>query len=148
MMICGIFKHGYVEESNLHELDAMDFVFIAIDNGEIKKPVMKYLEENNKPFIDVGMGIHLVDDKLIGIVALTTSVSDKRDHVWHGRVSFADNQANDYTKNIQIAELNSLNAALAIIKWKKLLGFYQDLEKEGNSSYSINVNMLLSEDQT
>lgn len=143
----GIFKHGYVEESTLHELDAMDFVFIAIDKGEIKKPIMKYLEQINKPFIDVGMGLHLVDNKLIGIVALTTSVTEKRDHVWNGRVSFADNQANDYTKNIQIAELNSLNAALAIIKWKKLLGFYQDLEREGNSSYSINVNMLLSEDQ-
>ncbi len=144
----GIFKHGYVEETTLHELDAMDFVFIAIDKGEIKKPIMKYLEQINKPFIDVGMGLHLVDDKLIGIVALTTSVSEKRDHVWNGRVSFADNQANDYTKNIQIAELNSLNAALAIIKWKKLLGFYQDLEKELHSNYSINVNMLLSEDHT
>lgn len=143
----GIYKHGYLLESALHELDAMDFVFIAIDKGEIKKPIMKYLEQINKPFIDVGMGIHLVDDKLIGIVALTTSTPEKREHVWNGRVSFADNQANDYTKNIQIAEMNSLNAALAIIKWKKLLGFYQDLESEFYSSYSINVNMLLSEDQ-
>ncbi|GIL23950.1 MAG: hypothetical protein BroJett042_24630 [Bacteroidota bacterium] len=142
-----IFRHGYVVESTLHELDTMDFVFIAIDKGEIKKPIMKYLEQINKPFIDVGMGVHLVDDALIGIVALTTSTPEKRDHGWNGRVSFAENHVNDYTKNIQIAELNSLNAALAIIKWKKLLGFYQDLEKEGNSSYSINVNMLLSEDQ-
>ncbi len=144
----GIVKHGYLEESNFLELSEMDFVFIAIDSGEVKKPIMKYLEQINKPFIDVGMGIHLVDDKLIGIVALTTSATEKRDHVWKGRVSFADNQLNDYTKNIQIAELNSLNAALAIIKWKKLLGFYQDLEKEAYSSYSINVNMLLSEDQS
>lgn len=143
----GIYKHGYLLESNLHELDAVDFVFIAIDKGEIKKPIMKYLEQINKPFIDVGMGIHLVDDKLIGIVALTTSALEKREHVWNGRVSFADNQINDYTKNIQIAELNSLNAALAIIKWKKLLGFYQDLENELHSNYSINVNMLLSDDQ-
>lgn len=143
----GIFRHGYVAESTLHELDTMDFVFIAIDKGEIKKPIMKYLEQINKPFIDVGIGVHLVDDALIGIVALTTSTPEKRDHVWNGRVSIADNQANDYTKNIQIAELNSLNAALAIIKWKKLMGFYQDLEHELHSNYSINVNMLLSEDQ-
>lgn len=143
----GIFRHGYVVESTLHELDDMDFVFIAIDKSEIKKPIMKYLEQINKSFIDVGMGVHLVDDKLIGIVALTTSALEKREHVWNGRVSFADNQINDYTKNIQIAELNSLNAALAIIKWKKLLGFYQDLENELHSNYSINVNMLLSEDQ-
>lgn len=143
----GIHKHGYLLESNLHELDSMDFVFIAIDKGEIKKPIIKYLEQINKPFIDVGMGIHLIGDKLIGIVALTASTPEKREPVWNGRVSFADNQINDYTKNIQIAELNSLNAALAIIKWKKLIGFYQDLENEHHSNYSINVNMLLSEDQ-
>lgn len=143
----GIFKHGYVNPSNLNELAGMDFVFIAIDKAEVKGPIMKYLEQENKFFIDVGMGIHLVDDRLIGIVAVTTSVPAKRNHVWDGRVSLGENPANDYAKNIQISELNSLNASLAIIKWKKLMGFYQDLENEHYSNYSINVNMLLSEDQ-
>jgi hypothetical protein len=36
----------------------------------------------------------------------------------------------DYDGNIQIAELNSLNAALAVIKWKKLCGFYNDRKAE------------------
>jgi hypothetical protein len=143
----GIFKHDYIEPSNLKELAGMDFVFIAIDKGEIKGAIMKYLEQENKPFIDVGMGLHLVDESLIGIVAVTTSVPTKRDHVWNGRVSFGESPNNDYVKNIQISELNSLNAALAIIKWKKLMGFYQDLENEHHGNYSINVNMLLSEDQ-
>jgi len=143
----GISKHGYVDASNFAELSKMDFIFIAIDKGEIKGPIMKYLEQENKPFIDVGMGVHLVDDCLIGIVAVTASTPAKRDHVWNGRVSLGENPGNDYSKNIQISELNSLNASLAIIKWKKLVGFYQDLEKEHHSNYSINVNMLLSEDQ-
>lgn len=143
----GIVKHGYVDASNLTDLLEMDFVFVAIDKGEIKRPILEYLEQVNKPFIDVGMGIHLVDESLIGIVAVTASVTLKRDHVWSGRVSFGENAINDYAKNIQIAELNSLNAALAIIKWKKLVGFYQDLENEHYSNYSINVNMLLSEDR-
>lgn len=144
----GIFKHGYVNPSNLNELADMNFVFIAIDKAEIKAPIMKYLEQEHKSFVDVGMGIHLVDGSLIGIVAVTASVPAKRDHVWSGRVSLGENPINDYAKNIQIAELNSLNASLAIIKWKKLIGFYQDLESEHHSNYSINVNMLLSEDQT
>ncbi|MBZ0244384.1 MAG: ThiF family adenylyltransferase [Cyclobacteriaceae bacterium] len=143
----GIVKHGRVDSSNLTELDQMHFVFIAIDKAGSKGPIMKYLEEKDKAFIDVGMGVHLVEDSLIGIVALTSSVPGKRDHVWNGRVSLGDNGHNDYAKNIQIAELNSLNAALAVLKWKKLIGFYQDLEGELHSNYSINVNMLLSEDQ-
>ena len=40
-----------------------------------------------------------------------------------------------YSHNIQIAELNALNAALAVIKWKKLAGFYVDLEGEHFTVY-------------
>jgi hypothetical protein len=54
---------------------------------------------------------------------------------------------NDYSHNIQIAELNALNAALAVIKWKKLCGFYQDLEREHCSVYTINGNHIANEDQ-
>ena len=37
-----------------------------------------------------------------------------------------------------------LNAALAVIKWKKLCGFYQDLKKEHHCAYAINLNQLVS----
>jgi hypothetical protein len=57
----------------------------------------------------------------------------------------ADND-NDYDKNIQIADLNAFNAVLAVIKWKKLFGFYADQEKEFFSTYTIDCNMLISED--
>jgi hypothetical protein len=46
-----------------------------------------------------------------------------------GRVSFEDGaDGNEYNRNIQIADLNALNAALAVIKWKKLFGFYRDMK--------------------
>ena len=48
--------------------------------------------------------------------------------------------------NVQIADLNSLNATLAVIKWKKLCGVYQDLEGEHHSTYSTNVNALTSDE--
>jgi hypothetical protein len=41
------------------------------------------------------------------------------------------------------ADLNALNAALAVIKWKKLACFYQDLDHEHHSTYTIGGNMLL-----
>jgi hypothetical protein len=41
------------------------------------------------------------------------------------------------------ADLNALNAALAVIKWKKLACFYQGLDHEHHSTYTIGGNMLL-----
>ena len=65
------------------------------------------------------------------------------------RVSFADGNAQDeYHQNIQIAELNALNAALAVIRWKKHCGFYHDLEHEHDTTYAIDGNQLVNEDLT
>jgi hypothetical protein len=62
-------------------------------------------------------------------------------------VSLGSVQADDeYDADIQIADLNALNAALAVIKWKKLCGFYHDEVHELHSTYTIDCNMLLSED--
>jgi len=55
--------------------------------------------------------------------------------------------SNSEKKNIQIADLNMLNAAFAVIKWKKLLGFYKDLENEHFSTYTVDGNLLVNEDQ-
>ena len=63
------------------------------------------------------------------------------------RISFSDNaDRNEYDVNIQIADLNALNATLAVIKWKKLMGFYQDLDGEHHSTYTVGGNMLRNED--
>jgi hypothetical protein len=53
----------------------------------------------------------------------------------------------DYDRNIQIAELNSLNAALAVIRFKKHFGFYADDAGEHNSTYVLAESELLSEDR-
>jgi hypothetical protein len=56
--------------------------------------------------------------------------------------------SNDYSTNVQIADLNALNAMLAIVKWKKLVGFYQDLTEEHHLTYTINTSQLRNEDTT
>ena len=43
-----------------------------------------------------------------------------------------NNAEGEYERNAQLAELNALNAALAVIKWKKIRGVYNDLERELN----------------
>jgi hypothetical protein len=35
---------------------------------------------------------------------------------------------------------------MAVIKWKKFCGFYQDLKREHHTLYTLNDQMLLNED--
>jgi hypothetical protein len=139
---------GYVDASNIESLRGMDYVFLCLDRGGPKKLIVEQLEGFGTPFIDVGMGVQIVDDSLLGIVRVTTSTSNQRAHVRDkGRISFVEGEDNDYSRNIQIADLNALNAALAVIKWKKMCGFYMDLEKEFHTTYTIDGNVLTNEDK-
>lgn len=130
---------------NLSQLDGLDFVFLCLDSGPSKKQIVDNLVARKVPFVDCGIGVQKVDGRLIGIVRATTATPAKHDHLT-GRMSFADADDDAYSTNIQIAELNALNAALAVIRWKKLLGFYADFEHEHHTTYSLDTGMLLHED--
>ncbi len=146
-MRCNIVAHGYVDESEVNCLGAMDFVFIAVDKGRPRRLVVEKLEEFSVPFIDVGMGVEEVEGSLLGQLRVTVSTDGSRDQV-RSTLPISDRDGeDDYSRNIQIADLNALNAALAVIKWKKLLGFYGDLEKEHTSLYQIDGNHLVNEDK-
>lgn len=136
----------HVTAGNIDELKDADFVFLAIDAGPGKRFIIERLQASGIPFVDVGMGIYQVGDALGGIVRTTTSEPGHTNHIWD-RISFADEDEDEYGQNIQIAELNMLNAALAVIRWKKLFGFYANFEHEFSSMYTIDGNHLLNEDQ-
>lgn len=137
----------FIDDTTVEQLKGMSFVFICIDKGSGKRLIVEQLEEWGIPFVDVGMGIQLGEGNTLGgIVTATTSTPAKRDH-FRGRVPFSDGEGvNEYSQNVQIAELNALNAALAIIKWKKLFGYYDDVTKEHYCAYTIRSNQLISED--
>jgi hypothetical protein len=137
----------HVDESNVALLDGMAFVFVCVDDGAAKLPIIAYLEQHHIPFVDVGMGVNLVDGSLLGHVRVTMSTDQRRDH-FRKRVSLADGVDDAYHQNIQVADLNMLNAALAVIRWKKHCGFYHDLEHEHHSAYAIDGNQLVNEDHT
>jgi len=139
---------AYVDASNVDSIRNADFVFLCIDSGEAKRLIIETLEAAGIPFVDVGMGVQFADDRLVGMLRVTTSTPEMRDHVrLRNRIPLHSANENDlYTRNIQIADLNMLNAALAVVKWKKLFGFYLDLEGEHFSALSIDGNHLLNED--
>ena len=144
----GITAHAVaLGATNLHLLDGITFAFMCMDAGEAKKLVVQKLEALGVSFVDVGMGLELVDGSLGGILRVTASTPDKRDHVHQGRISFAGGaEENIYSSNIQVADLNAYNAIMAVMKWKKLKGFYRDLECEHHSTYTTDGNMLLNGD--
>ncbi|TAM25711.1 MAG: ThiF family adenylyltransferase [Candidimonas sp.] len=132
---------------NVAELIDFNFVFLCMDSGPAKKLIVETLQANGIPFVDVGMGTELLEDslELWAICRVTTSTPEKLDHISR-RVSFAEADEDDYDRNIQIADLNALSAALAVIKWKKFCGFYQDLEHEHDTTYTTSTQLLTSED--
>lgn len=148
-MHTGVVEHEcFVDECSIHILKDMDFVFICIDSSSAKRFIVRKLEEFDLPFIDVGLGLGIVNGALDGLITTTTSLPSKRTH-FHKRVSLGDydHDDNEYSTNIQIAELNALNATMAVIKWKKTLGFYADEIQELFSVYDVVGNKLISEEK-
>lgn len=145
----GIIAHPVdLDATNIHLLDGVTFAFLCMDAGENKRLVVEKLEAIGASFVDVGMGLELDEGSLGGILRVTASTPQKRQHVHNGRISFAGGGADDlYASNIQVADLNALNAVLAVVKWKKIRGFYRDLEKEHHATYTTDGNMLINGDQ-
>lgn len=143
----GIVPHPVaIEAANVHLLDGVTFAFVCIDDGPSKRVVLQKLEAIGASFVDVGMGLQIDEGSLGGILRVTASTPAKRDHVAR-RIDLAAGGADDvYATNIQVADLNALNAVMAVIKWKKIRGFYRDLEGEHHSTYTTDGNMLLNGD--
>jgi len=145
----GIVQHPYrVDQSTLAALASVQFVFLCVDSGAAKKPIVEALEQYEVPFIDVGMGIELrKNNSLGGILRATLSQPGRRD-LFRSRVSLAE-PADDgeYEDNIQVADLNALNAALAVVRWKMFYDFYDDFQEALQITVTLDTNMLLNEDR-
>ena len=145
-MRTGIVPHPvFVTASNVQELSQFDFVFVCVDNGLARRLIFESLEQTDVPFIDVGMGLYFENDAIGGIVRVTASTVETREEAARFLpVSDAGEDA-AYATNIQTCELNALNAVHAIIKWKKLVGFYHDFDKEVSMNYTIDGNIINNE---
>jgi hypothetical protein len=140
--------HEYICDENVTQLQDFDFVFLCMDTGPAKKLIIDSLHAADIPFIDTGMGVQMLEDslQLWAICRVTTSAGAKRDHIAR-RVSYAPPaDGEDYERNIQIADLNAMTAAMAVIRWKKFCGFYQDLEGEHDSTYTTNCHLLTGDE--
>lgn len=139
----GIIPHSQmITKETVSELEGFNYVFLCVDGGRCKKSIMDILSTTDTIVIDAGMDVQVVDQMLLGTCRVTTCSKGKNDHI-SSRVSMSEDfDDHEYSSNIQIVELNALNASFAVLKWKQLSGFYQDLEHEHHLTYSTNCALL------
>lgn len=142
----GIVAHPvFIDDENLIILKGYDYVFLCLDDNIMRGKCASFLSKQNQSFIDVGLGVNVVDGSLIGSLRVT-SLSPRYDKRFLNLIPSSEQANNEYSTNIQIAELNALNATLAVLKWKKLSRFYQDLLDGYNLSFSINDSNLVEDE--
>jgi hypothetical protein len=126
-------------------LASIRFAFLCMDAGPDKRAIVQALNALGITFVDCGMAVARQGQQLGGILRVTASTPDHREHVdkW---VTYSDSEDDEYGTNIQIAELNALNAALAVIWWKKWSGFYVWPDKEVHTTYTVSGNLLTNDE--
>ena len=133
-----------IDETNVQQLGAFDTVFLCMDGHPIKAQILETCMAHETLLIDAGMGLYRVNDSIAGTVRTTTCCPEHHHHAEACIDLAGDDAPGEYERNIQIVELNALNAALAVIKWKKVRGFYNDLTREFNCEYIIDGNKLIN----
>ena len=112
-----------VSAENLDLVDCLDFVFLCVDASHAKLEIVQGLLSRNIPFVDTGIGAELNENKLTGIIR-STIVSPESPEAALRSVITEVSDNNLYATNIQVVELNSINACLAVMQFKIYYGFY------------------------
>lgn len=144
----GIFMHEVmIHEENVWELAQYDYVFVCVDKGSVRRLIFEAMENSQTTLFDVGMGINATDDhlQLWGVCRVTTSTPKTRKQAL-ARIPKVDRDDDIYASNIQVADLNCLNAVFAVEKWKRMCGFYLDDKSEFNMTFNIGLNQLSNEE--
>ncbi len=119
------FKSVFIDESSMDELEGVSFAFVCVDKGSSRKGIFDLFLKLRIPFIDVGMGLKRKEGLLAGTIRTTYfSIEKGQQRSERGLAMIADNPDDIYKTNIQIGELNALNASLAVMKYKQIRGFY------------------------
>ncbi|MCK1463082.1 ThiF family adenylyltransferase [Bradyrhizobium sp. 2] len=141
------FRHGlkltakFVDPSCADDLEGVTFAFVCVDKGSSRAGIFDLLIAKNIPFIDIGMGLSRKNGPISGMMRATYYSDQQAQQVRDMALAPLADQPDDvYKTNIQISELNALNAAIAMIRYKQLKGFYLE-----DDPHSINFLYGLSD---
>lgn len=144
-MHSGLKAHPYrITQENINELNDLDYVFLCVDEADVRYMIVNELVKMNMAFSDVGLKVIRRSGGLLGTIRVTSGNIENNEHLSEV-IGEEEVDENEYNSNILIAELNSLNAAFAVIKWKRHIGFYMDLRREHHSLYHIETNKIIND---
>lgn len=129
---------------NLNLLDGATFVFLAAADGEARPEIVQWLRDRGVPFIDVGMSFREGEGGLTGMAKVTAYLPGEE--ITLPTAAGPPPGEDDYSTNIQIAELNALNAILAVIRWKRYIGFYATHTATNHTVFKLFLNELRNGD--
>lgn len=117
-----------VDQGNIAKLARFDFVFVCVDDAPTRQLIAQACHVASVPFVDVGMGLNKGTTGLYGFVRVAGGDSGDFDKL-NGTQFLPSQNAHDreYKNQPQIAELNALNAAMAVIRFKQHMGFFDRL---------------------
>jgi len=135
----GIMPHAdRVTGTNVSMLSDLDFVFIAVDDGPSRQLISAACDGFSIPFVDVGMGLTKGSAGLFGFVRTAGGeVGDFRLLNGTEWLPAENPHDNEYRRQPQIAELNALNAAIAVIRFKQRFGFFDRLTEAVAQSFDV-----------
>lgn len=117
----------HIDLSCSDDFEGVTFAFVCVDKGSSRAEIFELLISKGIPFIDVGMGLNRKHGPLNGMLRVTYFSTEDGSEVRDKRlVELTDRQDDLYRNNIQIGELNALNACLAVIRFKQLRSFYKE----------------------
>ena len=121
-------------------------VFVAIDKGPARREILTGLADMGLNFIDCGIDLQGNDGPLTASLRIIRCQAEQSAEKRSELATLAPGGANApdgdlYAQNIQTGEMNSLNAALAVIAWKQGIGFYRDAYGYRRSRIHMTSNM-------
>lgn len=146
----GIVPHPqYVTADNIDQLAGTDFAFVCVDKGSARRVIAAGLQRLQIPFIDTGIGMDREGTSLDGVARVTFVPPTMPWSEVEKLLPFGDDQEEDdgvYKAAIQAGDLNALNATLAVMRFKRWLGYYRDSRGETSSAYMVEGNLIANRD--
>lgn len=119
-----------ITQENIERLQEYDFVFVSVDDGPARLLIVNWLSSKSIPFIDCGMGLNRSVVGLNGTVRITgINRAAYERTVNTAYLPTANAKEDEYRRQAQIAELNALNAALAVIRFKQHFKLFDRIDE-------------------
>lgn len=139
-------KPKFINASCTDDMNGVTFAFVCVDKGTSRAEIFDLLISKKIPFIDVGMGLNRKHGPLGGMLRATYYSAEDGERIRAmGLAELSDNQNEEYRRNVQISELNALNACLAVLKFKQLRGFYYQERSDYHLLFGVEDLHIVSE---